>query len=405
MNPLKLRFENRKGLELSAHLYQPLDREAKFYAIFAHCFTCTKNLSSVTRICTALSQEGVGVLSFDFTGLGLSEGEFQESTFSANISDLVDAATYLDENYQSPQLMIGHSLGGAAVLYASSELESVSAIATIGAPADPSHVIHLFEGELDQLEKGQKVKVTIGGRPFEIDRQFVDDLEQKPLETFLKNMKKSLLILHSPQDQIVEINQAQEIYQRAFHPKSFISLDGADHLLKKEKDAIYVGQVIASWSARYVSHEEKKENQTKGNPVMVRLSEGPGYTTEIKTPHHHLIADEPLEVGGQNLGPNPYDFLMASLGSCTAMTLKMYAARKKWELKEVRVYLNHEKVHLMDSENVEEANAKVSQFTRILELEGDLDQVQRNRLLEIANRCPVHRTLEEDILIQTLLAK
>lgn len=405
MNPLKLSFENRKGLELSAHLYQPLDRNPKFYAIFAHCFTCTKNLSSVTRICTALSQEGIAVLSFDFTGLGMSEGEFQESTFSANISDLVDAAAYLDQNYQSPQLMVGHSLGGAAVLYASSEIASVSAIATIAAPADPGHVRHLFEGDLKELEKNGKAMVNIGGRPFEIDRQFVEDLEQKPLETFLKKMKKSVLILHSPQDKIVEIDQAQKIYQSAFHPKSFVSLDGADHLLKKEKDAIYAGQVIASWSARYVEIEQGESNQTKGNPVMVRLSDGPGYTTEIKTPHHHLIADEPLEVGGQNLGPNPYDFLMASLGSCTAMTLKMYATRKKWELKEVRVYLNHEKVHLKDSENPEESDAKVSQFTRIIELEGDLDKEQRNRLLEIAHRCPVHRTLEEDILIQTMLTK
>lgn len=405
MNPTKLTFPNSKGLDLAADLYQPLDRVPKFYAIFAHCFTCSKNLSSVTRICTALSQEGIAVLSFDFTGLGMSEGDFKESTFSANISDLVDAAAYLKEHYAAPQLLIGHSLGGAAVLYAASELDAVSAIATIGAPADPGHVRHLFEGDVEEIEKSGKAQVNIGGRPFVIDKQFIEDLEQKPLSSFLKKMRKSILILHSPQDKIVEIENAQEIYQSAFHPKSFVSLDGADHLLKKEKDAMYAGQVIASWSVRYVDHEEVKENQTKGNPVMVRLTDGPGYTTEIKTPYHHLIADEPVEVGGKNLGPNPYDFLMASLGSCTAMTLKMYAARKKWNLKEVRVYLNHEKVHKEDSEQAEQESAKVSQFTRLLELEGELDGEQRNRLLEIANRCPVHRTLEDDILIQTMLAK
>lgn len=405
MNPKPLSFQNQKGLRLAANLYLPLDKAPKFYALFAHCFTCTKNFSAVTQICSSLSQQGIAVLSFDFTGLGRSEGEFQDSSFSANISDLSDAAAFLEKNYEAPKMLVGHSLGGAAVLYAAVQLDSVQAVVTIAAPAFPTHVKHLFEDDLEEVEKNGTAKVNIGGRSFRINKSFLDDLEQKPLTSFLKNLKKSLLILHSPQDQIVGIENAAEIYGAAFHPKSFISLDGADHLLSNAADSQYIGEVIASWSNRYVTVlENSKLNDLKGNQVLVRLA-GDGYTTEIKTPHHHLLADEPIEVGGANLGPTPYDFLMASLGSCTAMTLKMYAERKSWPLKEVQVYLNHDKVHLDDSKSPEDSGAKVSQFTRIIGLEGDLDDSQRQKLLEISNRCPVHRTLQEEIKIQTILSK
>lgn len=405
MNPKPLLFENRKKLKLAANLYLPLDRAPRFYTLFAHCFTCTKNFSAVTQICTSLSQQGIAVMSFDFTGLGRSEGEFQDSTFSANISDLNDAAAFLEENYQAPKLLVGHSLGGAAIIYAAVQLESVEAIVTVGAPAYPAHVKHLFEDQLEELEEGETAKVNIGGRPFRINQAFVDDLEQKPLENILKTLRKSILILHSPQDKIVDITNAAALYQAAFHPKSFISLDGADHLVSKSSDSHYIGEVIASWSSRYVrASEEAEGNDLNGNQVLVRLA-GEGYTTEIKTPYHHLIADEPIEVGGANLGPTPYDLLMASLGTCTAMTLKMYAERKKWALKEVSVYLNHDKVHLEDSKAPEESGTKVSQFTRIIQLEGELDEEQRHRLLEISNRCPVHKTLQEEIKIQTMLSK
>ena len=405
MNPKLLLFENRKKLKLAANLYLPLDQAPRFYALFAHCFTCTKNFSAVTQICTALSQQGIAVMSFDFTGLGRSEGEFQDSSFSANISDLSDAAAFLAEHYQAPKLLVGHSLGGAAVIYAAAQLESIEAIATIAAPAYPAHVKNLFQDKIEEIEANGSGKVNIGGRPFRINKAFIDDLEQKPLESFLKNVKKSILIFHSPQDTIVAISNAAELYQAAFHPKSFISLDGADHLLSNPIDSQYIGEVIATWSSRYVKPSaEATVNDLKGNQVLVRLA-GEGYTTEIKTPFHHLLADEPAEVGGANLGPTPYDLLMASLGSCTAMTLKMYAERKKWPLKEVSVYLNHDKVHLDDSKVPEKSETKVSQFTRIIQLEGDLDNEQRQRLLEISNRCPVHKTLQEDIIIQTMLIK
>ncbi|WP_339755774.1 bifunctional alpha/beta hydrolase/OsmC family protein [Algoriphagus aquimarinus] len=405
MNPKRLKFKNRSGLELAAHLYLPADQKPSFFALFAHCFTCSKNFSAVTRICTALSQNGIAVLSFDFTGLGMSEGEFAESSFSGNVSDLLDAADFLTKEYQTPKMLIGHSLGGAAVLYAAAEMKEVKAVVTIGAPAFPGHIRHLFMDSIDEIEKSGSAKVTIGGRPFNISKSFVDDLEQKPLATFLKKLRKSLLIMHSPQDEIVGVENAAEIYNAAMHPKSFISLDGATHLVSNPKDSEYIAEVIGSWSKRYVVvDEEKPVNDTRGNQVFVRLS-GEKYTTEVMTPNHHLIADEPTEVGGADLGPNPYDLLMASLGSCTAMTLKMYAERKKWPLEQVSVFLNHEKVHLADSENPENSSAKVSQFTRIIEIEGDLDAEQRQRLLEISNKCPVHKTLQEEIVIQTMLAK
>ena len=405
MNPKRLTFENRSGLELAAHLYLPPDQKPRFFTLFAHCFTCSKNFSAVTRICRGLSLNGIGALSFDFTGLGMSDGEFEESTFSSNVSDLLDAADFLAKEFQAPKMLIGHSLGGAAVLYAAAELSQVKAVVTIGAPAFPGHVRHLFMDSLEEIEKKGSAKVTIGGRPFAISKSFVEDLEQKPLAAFLKKLRKSLLIMHSPQDEIVEVSNAAEIYNAAFHPKSFISLDGATHLVSNPKDSEYIAEVIGSWSKRYVGVEEESElNDTQGNQVFVRLS-GEKYTTEVMTPNHHLIADEPLDVGGADLGPNPYDLLMASLGSCTAMTLKMYAGRKKWPLEQVSVFLNHEKVHLADSENPEESSAKVSQFTRIVEIEGDLDAEQRQKLLEISNKCPVHKTLQEEIIIQTMLAK
>lgn len=402
MNPQRLTFTNRKGFQLSANLYLPLDKKPKFYALFAHCFTCSKNFSAVTKISTALSNESVAVFSFDFTGLGRSEGDFVDSSFSANVTDLLDAANYMKENYQAPQMLVGHSLGGAAVLYASSELPSVEAIVTIGAPSFPAHVKHLFQEGLEEIEEKGSAMVNIGGRPFQIDKQFVDDLEQKPLNAFLKKLRKSLLVMHSPQDEIVEISNAAEIYTSAFHPKSFISLDGASHMLPNPEDSQYIAEVIASWSKRYVQvkKEDGPVHDINGNQVKVRLS-GPGFTTEIKTPYHHFFADEPLEVGGANMGPTPYDLLMASLGTCTAMTMKMYAERKKWPLKEVQVYLNFENIHKTDLENPDQPGAKVSQFTRLISMEGPLDEEQTKRLMEIADRCPVHRTLQEEIVIIT----
>jgi len=297
-------------------------------------------------------------------------------------------------------LIIGHSLGGAAVIFAAAKLDSIQAVVTIGAPSSPEHVKHLFSNKLDKIEKEGNAEVSIGGRPFTLSKEFIEDLESQNLLELLHGMRKAFLFMHSPQDLIVEISNAEELYQSAFHPKSFVSLDGADHLLSDENDSSYAGEVISTWSKRYLP-TEISENDVQGHQVKVRLA-GDSYTSEVMTPFHHLLADEPESVGGKNLGPTPYDLLMASLGTCTAMTLKMYANRKAWDLEEITVFLNHEKVHKEDSLAVEgEKGGKISKFTRVLKIKGELTEEMREKLLEIADKCPVHKTLHEPIEIET----
>ena len=402
MKNQRLFFKNKEGIQLAANLVIPLDKTPLFYAIFAHCFTCSKNFQAVNNISRTLANLGVAVLSFDFTGLGQSEGEFEDTQFSSNIEDLLSAAEFLEREYEAPSLLIGHSLGGTAVLYASAKLESVKAVVTINSPAEPNHVLHIFKESIAEIKKKGSATVNIGGREFTIKKEFLESLEKESIGELLKNLRKSFLFVHSPQDLIVDISNARELYEAAHHPKSFISIDGSDHLVSDKNDSQYVGNIIAAWSARYLVDEEriKVANDIEGHEVRVRLS-GKGYTTEVKTPTHHLIADEPEALGGDNLGPNPYDLLMASLGSCTAMTLRMYADRKNWPLKEVTVFLNHDKIHLKDIKNSKDSSAKISRFERIIQLEGDLDEKQKERMLEIANRCPVHRTLQETIKIET----
>lgn len=399
MKTEKVYFKNRKELKLSAFIYHPLDQVPRFYALFAHCFTCNKNLKAIQNICNTLSQMGVAVMSFDFTGLGNSDGKFEDTDFSSNISDLIDAANFLAAEYQSPSLLIGHSFGGAASIFAAQSLPDIKALVTIGSPSNVQHISHLFEDHLDTIkEKGVSI-VHIGGRAFGINHSFLQDLKEKDLGSCLSQLRKPLLILHSPQDSIVEISHAAQLYEKSFHPKSFISLDGADHLLSNAEDSQYVGEMISSWSKKYIP-SPKGRNDIKGHQVKVRLS-GEGYTSEVKTPYHHLLADEPEEVGGDNLGPTPYDLLMAALGTCTVMTLQMYAQRKKWNLKEISVYLDHDKVHRKDGEAFEKNDSKVSRFNRSLEISGELDEQMRHKLLEIADKCPVHRTLKEEIIIET----
>ncbi|MEX2568466.1 MAG: alpha/beta fold hydrolase [Cyclobacteriaceae bacterium] len=399
MKTEKVFFKNRKNLTLAAFIYHPLDQHPRFYALFAHCFTCSKNLKAVQNICNTLSQMGVAVMSFDFTGLGNSDGEFENTDLSSNISDLIDAANFLAAEYQPPSLLIGHSFGGAASIYAAQSLPEIKALATIGSPADVQHISHLFEEHLDAIKEKGASRVNIGGRDFGINHSFLQDLKEKDLASCLSQLRKPILFLHSPQDGIVAISHAAKLYEKAFHPKSFVSLDGADHLLSNPGDSEYVGEMISAWAKKYIP-APTLPNDTKGHEVKVRLA-GQGYTSEVKTPFHHLLADEPKEVGGDNLGPTPYDLLMAALGTCTAMTLQMYAQRKKWLLEEINVYLDHDKVHKNDGDNVENTDAKVSRFTRNLEIIGDVDEAQQARLLEIANKCPVHRTLKEQIIIET----
>ncbi len=400
----KISFKNDSGKELSARLELPADRKPHNYAIFAHCFTCNKNFTAVRRISQALAAEGFGVLSFDFTGLGASEGDFSETNFSGSVNDLVSAANFLKENYEAPVLIVGHSLGGAAALLAASEFEEIKAVATIGTPSAVQHVAKLLTGGIEEIEQKGAAEINIGGRPFTIKQQFVENLKDQNLLNVVRKMRKAFLFLHSPQDKIVGIENAAELYEAAFHPKSFMSLDGADHLLSEPADARYAGDVIAAWAARYIELPEKPELSPEKH-IVARLASEAKFTTEIRTGRHHLTADEPESFGGNDFGPSPYALVAAGLAACTAMTLRMYADRKKWDLREVYVHISHEKTHLEDCRNCETSDAKIDHFSREIELIGELNDEQKTRLLEIADKCPVHKTLESKVHISTELKK
>ncbi len=401
MKSIRVDFSNSSGLKLSANLEMPVTEKPEAYAIFAHCFTCSKNLSAVVNISRTLNQRGIAVLRFDFTGLGSSEGDFSDTNFSSNVNDLVSAYNYLSENYASPKIIIGHSLGGAAVLASAHQMSDVQAVVTIGAPADPVHVKHIFDQDIDKIKENGEATVNIGGRPFKVKEQLLNDLASSNVRDSLPKLKKALLVMHSPQDNIVGVENARLIYDSAHHPKSFITLDGADHLLSDKEDSNYVADLIASWSSRYVDFS-KSEELTTHKQVTVRTGES-GYLTEVSTENHSLLVDEPKGVGGSDLGPSPYDLLVASLGACTSMTLRMYADHKNWDLKEVKVHLEHNKEHVEDSENVNKKSAKLDHIDREIELTGDLNEEQRARLLEIADRCPVHKTLHSEIIVKTKL--
>jgi len=365
MSSTKLEFINNKGLKLSAKLEVPANGEIHAYAILAHVFTGNKNLSATRYIARCLRQNGIAVLRFDFTGLGESEGLFEDTNFSSNVDDILSAAQYLEDNYQAPELLVGHSLGGAAVIYAGSQLESIKAIATIGAPSEPEHVTHLLSQKIETIKSDGKAMVNIGGRKFTIKKQFLDDLRSKNMEGILKELKKPILVMHSPQDSVVGIENAAKIYHAAFHPKSFISLDGADHMLSNKEDAHYVGDLVASWLSRYISSEESIPIKTD-RQVAARLGDV-GYTTEIRA-------------GRQ-----------------------MYARRKQWDLEEAIVHVDFRRNYTVDCNDCEDGTKKIDMFDCTVELKGNLDEAQRQRILEIADKCPVHKTLSKSITIQSVL--
>ncbi len=404
----KVTFTNQQQEKISARLDLPLVEEPVAYALFAHCFTCSKNLTAVGHISRALTERGFAVLRFDFTGLGESEGDFSDTNFSSNISDLVAASAFLKENYEAPRVLIGHSLGGAAVLQAAGQLPEVAAVATIGAPYDPAHVEHLLQNSKEEIESTGKAVVNLGGRPFTIKKQFLDDLDAHKVEENIKSLNKALILFHSPVDNIVGVENAAKIYQVAKHPKSFISLDHADHLLTDSADSEYVGVVLAAWAQKYIGVVNKRDaSHDSGHHhegyVVARLEEN-HYRTEIYAGGHTLIADEPKSMGGTDFGPSPYDLLNAGLGACTVITLRMYADRKGWPLKTITARVKHAKIHAKDCKTCEnkEATGKIDHITREIMLDGPLDETQRKRLLEIANRCPVHRTLHGIIHVDTV---
>lgn len=403
MRTTKVDFLNQNNEKLSGKIDFPLSSKPKAFALFAHCFTCSKDLNVVNNIGLSLTQENIAVLRFDFTGLGQSEGDFSDSNFSSNIADLVAAYQFLEKNYDAPQILIGHSLGGAAAIYTAEHMQQVMAVVTIGAPSNPEHVGHLVESSKEEIESAGLAEVNLGGRPFTIKKQFLDDLNANSCLTKAAELDRALLILHSPQDTTVGIENAAQIYQSAKHPKSFISLDGADHLLSSKQDSLYAGQMIASWANRYIINEVDNQLETEKQAV-VRTGEN-GYTTEIQVGSHRLIADEPKSVGGKDLGPSPYGYLIAGLGACTSMTLRMYADIKKWDLREVKVHLSHEKIHCEDCTEPDNKSKKIDTIEREIELVGNLDDTQKQRLIEIADRCPVHKTLHSEVKVQTVLLK
>ena len=402
MNLQKITFQNKEGQTLVGRLELPVDQHPHNYAIFAHCFTCNKNLSAVRNIGKALTAKGFGVLRFDFTGLGESEGDFEDTNFSGNVEDLVAAADYLKSNHKAPTLLVGHSLGGAAVIFAATQIDSVKAVATIGAPSNPNHVQHLFKSDLDEIEATGKAIVNLSGRDFTIKKQFLDDLETKSLPETAKNLRKALLVMHSPQDETVGIKNAEEIYVSARHPKSFVSLDGADHLLMNKKDSVYVGQVIAGWAQRYVDIPEESNLKSKHH-VVASLDSEDGFTTTMKVGNHYMIADEPTSFGGNDFGPSPYEFVSAGLSACTVMTVQMYVKRKGWALQNIEVHTSYGKSHAEDCEDCESNSAKIDTFHREIKLTGDLDEKQITRILQIADKCPVHKTLHSETQIITKL--
>ena len=399
MNLQKVTFKNREGQNLVGRLELPANQHPHNYALFAHCFTCNKNLSAIKNIGRALTSNGFGVLRFDFTGLGESEGDFTDTNFSGNIEDLIAAADYLKENFNAPTLLIGHSLGGAAVIYAAGKVPSIKAVATVGAPSSPTHVQHLLKSSLDEIELNGKAVVNLSGRDFTIKKQFLDDLQNKTLSTTLKNLRKPILIMHSPQDKTVGIKNAEELYRTAHHPKSFISLDGADHLLMNKKDSAYVGEVISGWAKRYLDIESTEELPNTKHQVMASLDFEDVFTTQMKVGSHYMTADEPTTYGGNDFGPSPYELVTAGLSACTAMTLQMYAKRKGWKIDNVEVHTSYSKTHALDCDDCESSDAKIDTFERDIRITGVFNDQQRERLLQIADKCPVHKTLHSETRI------
>ena len=399
----RITFPGHSGAELSARLDLP-EGPHLATALFAHCFTCGKDVVAARRIAARLAAMGIATMRFDFTGLGQSKGDFAETGFLSNVADLTAAAGYLKERGMAPALIIGHSLGGAAVLKAAGQVESVRAVVTIGAPFDPGHVTHNFAGALDRIEEDGVAEVDLGGRPIRIGRDFVREVAAEELSAPIASLKRALLVLHAPRDQIVGIENAAEIFMAAKHPKSFVTLDDADHLITRPADADYAAEVIAAWSARYL--DLKQPDAPKGAPEgIVRVSEADpnGFLQNVSHgPKHHALADEPESYGGTDRGMTPYGFLAAGLGACTSMTIRMYARRKKWPLTHVRVDVSHDKVHAEDCVDCDKGG-KIDLFRREITLEGDLDDDQRARLLEIADKCPVHRTLEASSRVETNL--
>jgi putative redox protein len=403
---ISVEFEGAEGATLAARLEMPAG-EPRAFALFAHCFSCSKDHFAASRVARSLAGEGFAVLRFDFTGLGQSGGEFAHTNFSSNIEDLEKAAAYLGEHYEAPALMIGHSLGGAAAIIAATRMSSVKAVVTIGAPSDAEHVTRQFAADIGRIEETGSAEVELGGRKFTIRRQFLEDIAGHNVEEAAAALKRPLLIAHSPLDEVVGIDNATRLFLAAKHPKSFVSLDRADHMLTDRSDSAYVAAVAAAWAARYAVSQDSAvpPKPAEGRGVVVQETRRGRYQNHVVIGDHVMLADEPDDAGGADSGPSPYQFLNAALGACTSMTLRMYAEHKKWPLERVTVTLHHEKRHAGDSEaSLEGDGRKVDVIDRRIAIEGELSDEQRARLMEIADKCPVHRSLNSPVKIRTQAA-
>jgi putative redox protein len=396
----KIEFPGSAGSNLAARLDVPAEPRA--FALFAHCFTCGKDVFAAVRIADALTARGIAVLRFDFTGIGGSEGDFANTNFSSNIQDLIAAADYLRKNHAAPSLLIGHSLGGAAVLAAAPHVPEATAVVTIGAPASAAHVTHNFAADLAEINEKGTAKVTLSGRSFTITKQFLDDVAEQNVLAGLARLKKALLVCHAPRDEYVSIDNATQIFVAAKHPKSFLSLDTADHLLRKREDAIYLADVIAAWASRYLPAAEASATLPPGIVEVRETLTGP-LAQRVSAGRHVLMAGEPVEVGGDDSGPGPYDYLLAALGACTSMTMRLYANRKGIAAERFAVRLSHRKVHAQDCADCETKQGNIGEITRDITIEGDIPDDARKRLMEIADRCPVHETLTHEIKIRSRL--
>ena len=404
MKTERLEFTGHDGSKLAARLDLPVGKPAAF-ALFAHCFTCSKDIPAARRIAQRLASLGIAVLRFDFTGLGHSGGEFANTGFSSNVQDLLQAADYLRETYAAPQLLIGHSLGGAAILAAAGSIPEAKAVVTLGAPSEPEHVLHNFGQHVGDICAQGQADVQLGGRTFTIKREFIDDIAGVSLDKRVAELRKALLVMHAPLDETVGLDNAAHIFQMAKHPKSFVTLDNADHLLSRAEDAEYAAELISAWVQRYID-VSLLPKQMAAPEGITRISETDrnSFTQDVSAGGHHLVADEPTSYGGDYLGPTPYQLVSAGLGACTSMTIRMYANRKQIPLEHIQVDVSHDKIHAEDCSHCEQATGKVDRFVRKITLVGDLSAEQRQRLLEIADRCPVHRTLEGEIDILTQLS-
>jgi len=403
MSRQKVEFTNPEGHTLVGALHLPEKAEPRAFALFAHCFTCGKDVVAASRIARALADQGIGVLRFDFTGLGGSDGDFAQTSFSTNVDDLVAAADFLKRDYRAPKLLIGHSLGGAAALVAAGRIPSIDAVSTIAAPASPQHVQHLFADQHCNIQRDGQAEVDIGGRPFVIGAQFVEDMERWPADASIARLDKPLLIFHSPVDQVVNIGEAAKLYEAARHPKSFVSLDKADHLLSRSEDADYVALTLSAWASRYLDLKAPKaESQDRpevpNNTVLVTEKDA-HFLRGLYTTDHQMEADEPEAQGGSNRGPTPYDLLLMALGACTSMTLRMYANHKKLLVEDIEVTLSQRRVHAEDCEDCDNKDGSVTLIERKIRYRGELKAAQHERFLQIADRCPVHKTLQGDIKV------